>query len=122
MSRTNLAASIRQRLLNRAKEKGEDFQLLLTRYANALRSVACIDQSNSIFERFDEASSRPDLGGNFKIFDRRRVHPAVVAKGAHLSRLKGYQRALIPSEALVPRADSQALPGNALSENDVRGR
>ena len=34
MSGSNIAASVRQRLLNRAKERGEDFQLLLTRYAN----------------------------------------------------------------------------------------
>ena len=30
----NLAASVRQRLLNRARERGEDFNYLLTRYAN----------------------------------------------------------------------------------------
>ena len=29
----NVAASVRQRLLNRARERGEDFQLVLTRYA-----------------------------------------------------------------------------------------
>ena len=32
--RRNLAASVRQRLLNRARERGEDFNYLLTRYAN----------------------------------------------------------------------------------------
>lgn len=31
--RTNVAASIRQRLLNRARERGEPFDLILTRYA-----------------------------------------------------------------------------------------
>lgn len=31
---TNVAASIRQRLLNMARERGEEFQLLLTRFAN----------------------------------------------------------------------------------------
>ena len=30
----NLAASVRQRLLNRARERREDFNYLLTRYAN----------------------------------------------------------------------------------------
>lgn len=30
----NLAASVRQRLLNRARERSEDFTSLLTRYAN----------------------------------------------------------------------------------------
>ena len=30
----NLAASVRQRLLNRARQRGEDFNYLLTRYAN----------------------------------------------------------------------------------------
>ena len=30
----NVAASVRQRLLNRARERGEDFNYLLTRYAN----------------------------------------------------------------------------------------
>jgi len=29
----NLAASVRQRLLNGARERGEEFQLTLTRYA-----------------------------------------------------------------------------------------
>jgi predicted nucleotidyltransferase component of viral defense system len=33
MSLTNVAASVRQRLLNRARETGEDYQVLLTRYA-----------------------------------------------------------------------------------------
>ena len=33
MSRSNVAASVRQRLLNRAREEGEDFQRLLVRYA-----------------------------------------------------------------------------------------
>ena len=33
MSRPNVAASVRQRLLNRAREEGEDFQRLLVRYA-----------------------------------------------------------------------------------------
>jgi hypothetical protein len=31
---TNIAASVRARLLRLAKERGEDFQLVLTRYAN----------------------------------------------------------------------------------------
>jgi hypothetical protein len=31
--RTNLAASVRQRLLNLAQARGEDFQHLLTQYA-----------------------------------------------------------------------------------------
>lgn len=31
---TNLPASVRQRLLNRSRERGEDFNYLLTRYAN----------------------------------------------------------------------------------------
>lgn len=31
---SNLAASVRQRLANVARERGEDFQLLLTRYMN----------------------------------------------------------------------------------------
>lgn len=30
---TNLPASIRQRLLNLSRERGEDFQIVLTRYA-----------------------------------------------------------------------------------------
>ena len=30
----NVPASVRQRLLNRARERGEDFNFLLTRYAN----------------------------------------------------------------------------------------
>lgn len=30
---TDLSASIRQRLLNRARERGEDFQLILNQYA-----------------------------------------------------------------------------------------
>ena len=30
----DLAASVRQRLLNQARERGEDFNYLLTRYAN----------------------------------------------------------------------------------------
>ena len=34
MAGSNLAASVRQQLLNRAQKDGEDFQLLLTRYAN----------------------------------------------------------------------------------------
>ena len=33
MSGSNVAASVRQRLLNRAREHGEDYQVLLTRYA-----------------------------------------------------------------------------------------
>lgn len=33
MSRSNVAASVRQRLLNRAREEGEDFQRLPVRYA-----------------------------------------------------------------------------------------
>ncbi len=33
MSVKNVAASVRQRLLNRARQTGEDFQLLFTRYA-----------------------------------------------------------------------------------------
>jgi hypothetical protein len=33
MSGKNVAASVRQRLLNRSRKTGEDFQLLLTRYA-----------------------------------------------------------------------------------------
>ncbi len=33
MSVSNVAASVRQRLLNRARERGEDYQVLLTRYA-----------------------------------------------------------------------------------------
>ena len=33
MSRSNVAASVRQRLLNHAREEGEDFQRLLVRYA-----------------------------------------------------------------------------------------
>ena len=32
--RKNLAASVRQRLLNLARERNEDFNYLLTRYAN----------------------------------------------------------------------------------------
>ena len=31
--RSNLAHSVRARLLNRARARGEDFQLVLTRYA-----------------------------------------------------------------------------------------
>lgn len=31
---SNIAASVRQKLLNRAKQQGDDFQLLLVRYAN----------------------------------------------------------------------------------------
>lgn len=31
--KNNMAASVRQRLLNRAREQREDFNLLLTRYA-----------------------------------------------------------------------------------------
>lgn len=34
MTAHNIAASVRQKLLNRAKQLGEDFQLLLTRFAN----------------------------------------------------------------------------------------
>jgi hypothetical protein len=34
MKGSNRAASIRQKLTNRSKERGEDFQLLLLRYAN----------------------------------------------------------------------------------------
>jgi hypothetical protein len=33
MTRRNLAASVRARLLNRARETGQDFNLILTRYA-----------------------------------------------------------------------------------------
>ncbi len=33
MSRRNLAASVRARLLNRARETGQDFNLILTRYS-----------------------------------------------------------------------------------------
>lgn len=44
---TNRAASVRQRLLNRARSEGEDFQALLTRYA---------------LERFCTASAGPRTG------------------------------------------------------------
>ena len=34
MTLSNVGASVRQRLLNRAREQGEDYQVLLTRYAH----------------------------------------------------------------------------------------
>ena len=37
---SNLAASVRQKLLNLAQERGEEFQFVLTRYAIELRSMS----------------------------------------------------------------------------------
>ncbi len=44
MSKANVAASVRQRLLNRARATGEDYQVLLTRYALE-RLLYRLDQS-----------------------------------------------------------------------------
>ncbi len=49
MTRKNAAASVKQRLLNISKKTGEDFQLLLTRYAveRLLDRLAASDQVNN---------------------------------------------------------------------------
>lgn len=43
MSGRNVAASVRARLLNRARENGQDFNLILIRYAS---SVCCTDSAS----------------------------------------------------------------------------
>ena len=71
---TNIAASVRQRLLNRAREKQEDFALLLTKYALE-RVLYRLSQSKYerifvlkgalLFELWTEQAHRPTRDADF---------------------------------------------------------
>jgi Nucleotidyl transferase AbiEii toxin, Type IV TA system len=73
-STTNIAASVRQRLLNRAREKQEDFALLLTKYALE-RVLYRLSQSEYerifvlkgalLFELWTEQTHRPTRDADF---------------------------------------------------------
>ncbi len=67
---TNIAASVRARLLQQARARGEDFQLVLTRYANErflhrLSVTAHADQlvlkGAALFTAFTGAATRARL-------------------------------------------------------------
>ena len=65
---SNQAASIRQRLLNRARAEGEDFQALLTRYVierllyRLGRSFEL--EAGYVFDRAEGLSTRPGAAGD----------------------------------------------------------
>jgi hypothetical protein len=71
---TNLAASVRQRLANLARQRNEDFGLLLTKYALE-RLLFCIGQSEYqkifvlkgalLFELWTEQAHRPTRDADF---------------------------------------------------------
>ena len=67
---------------------------------NALRSLECIDEEASEFDRFTVTGSRPDLAGHYKVFYRLRLHPTVVPENAHIFRVARYEIAMIVSQTM----------------------
>lgn len=67
---------------------------------NVLRSVECIDEDGSEFDRFQATGSRPDLAGEYSTFYRMRLDPTKIPKCAHIFRIAGYEIAMIVSELM----------------------
>jgi hypothetical protein len=67
---------------------------------NVLRSLECMDEEASEFDRFTLTGSRPDLAGQYKTFYKLRLHPAVVPEDAHIFRVARYEVAMIVSPAM----------------------
>ena len=67
---------------------------------NVLRSLECIDEEASEFDRFTVTGSRPDLAGQYKVFYRLRLHPTVVPENAHIFRVARYETAMIVSQTM----------------------
>lgn len=67
---------------------------------NVLRSVECVDEDRSEFDRFLTTGSRPDLAGQYKVFYRLCLSSRAIPDGAHIFRLAGYEIALIVSETM----------------------
>lgn len=67
---------------------------------NTLRSIDCLDESESDFVKWTSEDARPDLAGEFRGVRRLRLDVSRIPHGSHLFRVKGWPVSLIVSERL----------------------
>ena len=97
----SLAETIRQVAPDTAEFFPVRIDGALRRYEimNVSRNVDCLDETHSIFTRWEPEHGRPDRTGSLKMISRIIIDPKK-AKGSHLFRIAGWPLALLVSERL----------------------
>lgn len=71
--RKDIGASVRARLLRLARERGDDFQLMLTRYVNERFLYRLASSRHAVSERPRLREQRPDRAGYVMVEDRHAI-------------------------------------------------
>lgn len=77
---------------------------------NALRRVRCLDESRSLFTKWEASDGRPDRTGQYRMVAELRIDPEA-ALGSEVFRIVGWDVPLIVSERLVTLAQAQGMKG-----------
>jgi hypothetical protein len=67
----------------------------------ATRAVPCVDESKSEFVKWGASDGRPEKCGEYRMFTRLRLDPALIPPDASIFRVLGWSQALIVTERVA---------------------
>ena len=77
---------------------------------NTLGRVKCLDESRSLFTKWDASDGRPDRTGQYRMVAELRIVPEA-SQGRDIFRIVGWDVPLVVSERLIKLAQDQGMKG-----------
>jgi hypothetical protein len=83
---------------------------------NALRIVACLDETKSMFTKWTHADHRSDLAGQYRMVTQLHVDPKRIPGDSHFFRIEGWAIALIVSERVKAAMEKVGCHGAVFAD------
>jgi hypothetical protein len=83
---------------------------------HARRSVTCLDEGRSKFVKWTKADHRADLAGSYRMVTRLKVAPERIPEDVHICRIKGWEVALLGSDAVKKAMEHAGCKGAQFEE------